>query len=72
MSRDQLNQLINAVERHPKLRKEIKDCETQSKFIEIALKYGFKITKIDLQEDQWLDKCNSWFIKSKINPIKKI
>ena len=45
-------------------------CKESKDLILLAKKYGYTITLDDLDYDQTASRFETWFRKSKINPIK--
>ncbi len=70
MTRKEFNDFIYSIERSPKLRRKVRECENKAQLIELAAEFGFLITFKDLSEDSELSQIEQWFQISKIPPIK--
>ena len=67
MSRNALQQLVNACERSPSLRQSLKACSSTEEWIEMARKHGFLITSKDLEADDKESQLSQWFEQSRIS-----
>ncbi len=71
MSREDFSLFINALEHSYSLRVALKKCKTNKMILELANKNGFSLTINDLLGNSNSEKAEEWFIKSKLNPLKK-
>ena len=70
MSREEFKNFVTTVEHNIHLKKELLQCKSSQDLISFARKYGYSITLKDLDNDKTDTKFESWFDKSKINPLK--
>ena len=70
MSREELSNFIYAVEHSFLLRAELRKSLEDQNILNIAKKYGYKITDSDLEESPIKERIGQWFGQSKINPIR--
>tara|TARA_B100000700_G_C14601553_1_gene649316 strand:- start:148 stop:372 length:225 start_codon:yes stop_codon:yes gene_type:complete len=70
MTRENLKSFINAAEHRLEIRKELHKTKELNEIIEIASRYGFKISARDIQEATSLDQLEDWFNQSKIYPFQ--
>jgi predicted ribosomally synthesized peptide with nif11-like leader len=72
MSREDLINFVNAVEHSYALREELNHSKDLNSILNLAAKYGFKITKKDLSEESDAERIESWFKTNIISPIKRL
>ncbi len=72
MSREDLKSFINAAERSLEIRLALKKIKHINDILEIATKYGFKVTLEDLKDDSIIEDVATWFKRSNVYPIKKL
>ncbi|ABX09003.1 Nif11-like leader peptide family natural product precursor [Prochlorococcus marinus] len=70
MSKEELSNFLYAAEHSYLLRRELKDCQSDSMILALSKKYGYKLSQNDLIENKVSDRIEEWFIKSRIKPIK--
>ncbi len=70
MSRDEFGNFVRFVEHNILIKEKILKCKTTKELIMLAKKYGYSITLQDLNYDKTATKFETWFKKSKINPLK--
>tara|TARA_Y100001968_G_scaffold330170_1_gene381283 strand:+ start:1894 stop:2115 length:222 start_codon:yes stop_codon:yes gene_type:complete len=72
MSREALLNFLHCAEHSLALKRELKKClNNPQEILKLATNYGFKISLQDFKEDDQANKIEEWFLKSKIDPIKK-
>ena len=70
MSREALSTFIHAAEYRLSIQKELSETHNIEEVIKVAQKYGFIINPIDFEQDSSFETIETWFRKSKINPIR--
>ena len=70
MSREEFRSFVKTVEHNIYLKEKMLQCKESKDLILLAKKYGYTITLEDLDYDQTASRFETWFRKSKINPIK--
>tara|TARA_Y100001968_G_C19244824_1_gene661312 strand:- start:117 stop:338 length:222 start_codon:yes stop_codon:yes gene_type:complete len=70
MSRQEFKNFVFYVEHNIFLKEKLIKCKSSKDLISLAKKYGYSIGIEDLNYDKTATKFESWFRKSKINPLK--
>ncbi len=70
MSREDLRNFVKTIEHNIFLKEKLLRCKTSQDLITLAKKYGYSIRFEDLNYDKTANKFETWFKKSKINPLK--
>ena len=71
MTREQFQGLLKAAEHNLELRRELKNCDSNTEIPRIASKYGFSVSQNDICDDEECSKLEEWFETSRISPLKK-
>ena len=72
MSREDLINFVNAVERSHSLREQLSHSKDLNSILKLAAKYGFNITKKDLSEESDAERVENWFKTNIIPPFKRL
>ena len=70
MSRDDFKNFVRTVEHNIFLQEKLSQCKTVLDITLLAKNYGYSISLEDFIHDRTATKFDSWFIKSKIKPLK--
>ncbi len=70
MSIEDLANFLHSVDHSLSLRRELKKCTTDDDLLNLANKYGFHVSKDDLDNAEESRKVSQWFENSEIKPFQ--